>query len=88
VYAFATTDPSFMIGGMPPYRSQPLGADGSYTIDLPAGGTYYVSARSGHGGPPLPGEWHGFHGEKTPRPVVVETDQVVGGIDFTIRKME
>ena len=88
VYAFATTDPSFMIGAMPPYRSLPLGEDGSYAIDLPAGGTYYVSARSGYGGPPLPGEWHGFHGEKTPRPVAVAQDRVTEGIDFVVRRME
>ncbi|HWR98014.1 MAG TPA: right-handed parallel beta-helix repeat-containing protein [Candidatus Methanoperedens sp.] len=88
VYAFATTDPSFMIGAMPPYRSQPLGPDGSYLIELPQGGTYYVSARSGYGGPPLPGEWHGFHGEKTPRAVVVEAGSVAEGIDFVVKRME
>jgi hypothetical protein len=77
-----------MIGGMPPYRSRPLRADGSYAIDLPAGGTYYVSARSGYGGPPLPGEWHGFHGEGKPAPVVVESNRVTEGIDVVLKRME
>lgn len=88
VYAFATTDPSFMIGSMPPHRSRPVGEDGSFSIDLPDGGTYYISARSGYGGPPLPGEWHGFHGDKTPRPITVEKDHVAEGVDVVIRKME
>lgn len=89
VYAFATTDPSFMIGAMPPYRSQPVGADGSFFIELPAaGGTFYVSARSGYGGPPLPGEWHGFYGEAKPAPIVVETNHITSNIDFVIKRME
>ena len=88
VYAFATTDPSFMIGAMPPYRSQPIGPDGSFFIGVPAGGTYYVSARSGYGGPPLPGEWHGFRGVEKPAPVIVEDNRVTAGIDFVVKKME
>ena len=88
VYAYATSDPSFMIGAMPPYRSEPLGADGTYSIDLPGGGTYYVGARSGYGGPPLPGEWHGFLGSDAPSPVAVETGKVTEGVDFMVRKME
>jgi hypothetical protein len=88
VYAYATTDPSFMIGAMPPYRSRNLDPDGSYFIALPAGGTYFVSARSGYGGPPLPGEWHGFFGEGAPAPVTVEKEKIAEGLDFTVRKME
>jgi parallel beta-helix repeat protein len=88
VYAYATTDPGFMIGAMPPYRSRPVAEDGSYTIDLPGGGTYYVGARSGYGGPPLPGEWHGFLGGDAPSPVAVETGTVRERVDFSVRKME
>jgi parallel beta-helix repeat protein len=88
VYAYATTNPSFMLGAMPPHRSRPLAEDGSYTIDLPEGGTYYVGARSGYGGPPLPGEWHGFLGADAPSPVAVETGKFREDADFTVRKME
>ena len=89
VYAFATTDPSFMIGAMPPHRSLPVGPDGAFFIEVPAGGgTFYVSARSGYGGPPLPGEWHGFHGEGKPAPVVVEGNRVTEGIDIVLTRME
>lgn len=88
VYAYATTDPNLMIGAMPPYRSAAIGPDGSYFLDLPGAGTYYVGARSGFGGPPLPGQWHGFHGAATPAAVPVGTDAVVKGIDITVRRME
>jgi hypothetical protein len=78
-----------MIGAMPPYRSLPVGPDGAFFIELPpGGGTFYVSARSGYGGPPLPGEWHGFHGEGKPAPVVVEGSEVVEGIDVVLKRME
>ncbi|MBI5015526.1 MAG: right-handed parallel beta-helix repeat-containing protein [Deltaproteobacteria bacterium] len=82
VFAFATTDPN-VIGRMPPFRSQRSGADGAYFIDLPAGGTYYVGARSGYGGPPRPGEWQGMYGDR--QPVTVDVGRVVEGIDITVR---
>jgi hypothetical protein len=88
VYAFATTDPSYMIGAMPPYRSQPIGPDGVFLIEVPAPGTYYVSARSGYGGPPLPGEWHGVHGGEKAAPVVVEPGRVTEAVDVVVRRME
>jgi parallel beta-helix repeat protein len=88
VYAYATKEPSFMLGGMPPFRSEPVGEDGSYVIDLPGDGTYYVGARSGYGGPPLPGEWHGFFGGDAPDPVEVQGGAVRKGVDFTVREME
>jgi len=88
VYAYATTDPNLMTGSMPPYRSLPVGPDGSYLIDLPGGATYYVGARSGFGGPPLPGQWHGFFGATAPAPVTVEKGALSKGIDITVRRME
>jgi hypothetical protein len=88
VYAYASTDPNLMTGSMPPYRSQPVAADGSYFIDLPGGSTYYVGARSGFGGPPLPGQWHGIFGTGKPAAVEVGADAVAKGIDMTVRRME
>jgi hypothetical protein len=88
VYAYATTDPNLMTGSMPPYRSLPVAPDGSYLIDLPGGATYYVGARSGFGGPPLPGQWHGFFGAAAPAPVTVGEGSLSKGVDITVRKME
>jgi hypothetical protein len=86
VYAFATTDPSVMIGSMPPYRSQFLGPDGSYFIEVPEGRTYYVFARSGYGGPPASGEWNGFYGGAAPAAVAVRTGSITQGVDFVVKK--
>ncbi len=88
VYAYASAEPNLMTGMMPPFRSDVVGPDGGYFIDLPEPGTYYVGARSGYGGPPLPGEWFGIHGEGQPAPVTVEGDRVTEGIDVTVRRME
>ncbi len=88
VYAYATTDSNLMTGMMPPHRSTPVGPDGAFFIDLPGGATYYVGARSGFGGPPLPGQWHGFHGTGKPEGVAVGADSVSGGLEITVRRME
>ena len=87
VFAFATTD-SNLIGTMPPYRSLPVGPDGEYFIELQGGGTYYVGARTGFGGPPQIGHWWGQYGGATLRSVVVQRGSVVEGIDFTVTKVE
>jgi parallel beta-helix repeat protein len=88
VYAYASPDPNLMIGTMPPFRSLPVGADGAYFIDLPGPGTYYVGARSGYGGPPMPGEWFGVHGAEMPEPVTVEEGSSREGVDVVVRRME
>jgi hypothetical protein len=87
VFAFATTDPN-LIGAMPPYRSQPAAPDGSYFIELPRGGVYYVGARTGFGGPPLPGQWWGLYGGDKIRQVSVEGGAVADGIDVTVKTVE
>jgi hypothetical protein len=87
VFAFATTDPN-VIGTMPPSRSLPVGPDGDFFIELPLGGTYYVGARTGFGGPPLPGHWWGQYGGTTNRPILVQQGAVTEGIDITVRKVE
>lgn len=87
-FVYITTDPSFLLGSMPTLRSQFLEQDGSYFAEVSEGGTYYVFARSGYGGPPLAGEWNGFYGDKDPRPVVVPTGTLVEGIDFVVKKTQ
>jgi hypothetical protein len=87
VFAFATTDPN-LIGAMPPHRSRPVGADGAYFIELPRGGTYYIGARTGFGGVPLPGQWQGMLGDANIRSITVETGRIVDGVDITVRVVE
>lgn len=83
VYAFASTELN-VTGGMPPFRSHPVGPDGEYFIDTRGGGAYYVGARTGYGGPPLPGESYGLYGEGEPVPVDVPEGMVTGNIDITV----
>ncbi|HEY5998992.1 MAG TPA: hypothetical protein VI078_06760 [bacterium] len=87
VFAFATTDPN-LIGAMPPHRSRPVGGDGAYFIELPRGGTYYVGARTGFGGVPMPGQWQGMLGDANIRSITVETGRVIDGVDITVRVVE
>ena len=86
VFAFATTDPN-LIGAMPPYHSRPVGPDGSFFIELP-GGTFFVGARTGFGGPPQPGQWQGMLGDANIRAITVERGKLVDGVDITVRVVE
>ncbi|MDF1552823.1 MAG: NosD domain-containing protein [Deferrisomatales bacterium] len=88
VYAYASESPNLMTGMMPPFRSEPVSRDGGYFIALQEPGTYYVGARSGYGGPPLPGEWFGFHGQDQPAAVPVGVGGTVPQVDITVRQME
>jgi len=87
VFAFATTDPN-LIGTMPPYLSRPVGQDGVFSIEVPGGGTFFVGARTGFGGPPQPGQWQGMLGDDNIRPVTIEKGKVVDNVDITVRIVE
>jgi hypothetical protein len=59
VHVFAYTDR--VIGHQRPAAlSTPTGADGTFTVNLPAPGTYYVGARQLYGDSPAPGELFGM----------------------------
>lgn len=59
------------------------GADGSFAIDLPGGGTWYLGARSTMGGPRQPGEMAGRLAGAPDSSVVVRTGEARTGL--TIR---
>lgn len=86
VYAFAFIEP-YPAGTIPPFRSRPTGNDGAFVLPLAGPGTYYIGARSGHGGPPLPGEWHSFHDDAQLRQVDVGVDGAAA-IAIDVRRME
>lgn len=83
VFAFASLEPR-LGGKMPPFRSRPAGPDGTYFIELPSGGTYFVRARTGHGGPPVKGQWTGSYGGRDLRAVEVREAAIVEGVDITV----
>jgi len=54
-----------MMLNRPLYVSQPTGADGTFVLSFPNGGTYYLAARNVLGGTPSPGELYGrYQGSK------------------------
>ncbi|WP_432823242.1 carboxypeptidase-like regulatory domain-containing protein, partial [Trichloromonas sp.] len=87
VYAFAFSEP-YPVGTIPPFRSMPVSADGEFLLPLAGPGTYYIGARSGYGGPPLPGEWHSFHGDAQLQRVEVGEDGSTGPVKIVVRRME
>lgn len=87
VFAFATTDPN-LIGTMPPYHSRPVGPEGDFFIELPGGGTFYIGARTGFGGPPQPGQWQGMLGDANIRSVTIDGGKILDGVDITVRIVE
>lgn len=73
------------IAGKPLFASERTGKDGKYILRVSGGDTYYLRARSGKGGAPVPGEMIGQYGsEERLRPVKVETGKIIGGIDITL----
>jgi len=85
IFVFAYLD-SRMVG-KPTYISAPTGADGRYVLNLGAGGTYYLGARSTYGGPLEPGEWVGTHDGQADHSVRVEAGQVEALSDIIVREV-
>jgi len=65
---------------LPDYGSTLSDRNGRFTIYLPKGGTYYLSARINAWDMPRPGEPYGILGGETPTPVVVEKGGFVEGL--------
>jgi hypothetical protein len=68
--------------GKPVHMSTPTDSDGSFSLFLSDGGTYYVGARSAFGGPLEPGEWVGTFDGQADHGVTVErgTNEDLGTI--------
>ena len=65
---------------LPDYASTLSDEQGRFTIFLPEGGTYFLSARIHAWDMPSPGEPYGKYGGETPRPVTVSTNSFVTGL--------
>ena len=87
VYAFAFNEP-YPVGTIPPFRSMPVNETGEFVLPLSGPGTYYIGARSGYGGPPLPGEWHSFHGDAQLQRIEVGNDGQAEPVQIVVRRME
>lgn len=73
----------------PKYVSEETGADGSYVLFFPEGGTYYLAARNRFGGPPRIGELYGRYDDGTVEPsaVHVKDGEILEHVDITVHKI-
>lgn len=73
----------------PKYVGERTGPDGTYTVYLPKGGTYYLAARNRFGGPPRIGDYYGRYdkGSIDPSAVVVKDGEHLKGIDIIVFKV-
>jgi hypothetical protein len=73
----------------PKFVSRKTGPDGRYSVELPAGGTYYLAARDKFGGPPKLGDLYGRYDKGTiePSAVVVEEGQQREDVNITVTKV-
>ncbi|HWR98934.1 MAG TPA: carboxypeptidase-like regulatory domain-containing protein, partial [Candidatus Methanoperedens sp.] len=86
VYAFAYEE-KVMAHKKPAFISQPVDAAGRYVINLSAGGTYYVGARSAYGDSPGRGEWYGRYDGTPDHGVKIEAGALLEGVDIRVERI-
>jgi len=86
VYAFAYEE-KVMAHKRPSFISREVDEGGNYTINLSAGGTYYIGARSSYGDSPGIGEWYGRYDKTPDHSVTVKTGERTGGVDMAVEKI-
>lgn len=86
VYVFAYLE-KVMAHKRPEFISKAVGKDGRYVLHLPAGGTYYLGARSKYGDTPALGEWYGRWEGTGDHSVVLKIGQILKDIDMTVEQI-
>jgi hypothetical protein len=73
----------------PKYVSEASGADGSYALFFPEGGTYYIAARDRFGGPPKIGELYGRYDDGTiePSAIFVKDGEILEDVNIWVHKI-
>jgi hypothetical protein len=83
VSVFAFTSPNMI--GRPLFASDLTGADGTFTLSVASGGSYFLRAREGYGGgPPKLGGLIGMYGDHDATPITVVQGQTVKGIRMIV----
>lgn len=86
VYACLYKNPEMM--DRPAFLSAPTGPDGSFKVELPLGGTFYLAARDKIGGPVEPGQMYGKYNGNPEHSVVVDTGGTVDGLEIKVELVE
>jgi hypothetical protein len=82
VYAALYDNPALL--NRPVFLSDVTGQDGVYRLPVPVPGTYFLGARSGYGGSPIPGDLYGrYEGNPEHRVVLRDGDRLVG-VDIVV----
>lgn len=83
VHVFAYVDR--VIGHQRPAAiSTPTTADGRFTVNLPAPGTYYVGARQAYGDSPAPGELFGMYDESADHGLTIEAGRTLDDLRIVV----
>lgn len=84
VFAFTSED----LIGKPLYVSERTDKDGRYTLKVPEGGNYFLKSRTSlKGGQPVLGEFIGFYGKGSPKPVRIKTGETVTGVKISAKAL-
>jgi hypothetical protein len=86
VYAMAYRDS--MMTQKPDFISRITGPDGSYAIDLPEGGEYFIGARNTMGGPAERGDLLGRYPGTEEHSVKMERGEKRKGVDIVVEPVE
>ncbi len=86
VYVFAYLE-KVMAHKRPEFISKTVDREGRYTLNLAAGGTYYLGARSQYGDTPALGEWYGRWEGTGDHSIVLKTGQALKDIDIMVEKI-
>ncbi len=82
LYVFAYREAN--LRGVPPFVSSPSGPDGSFEVELPAPGTYFLLARGTFGGPIEDGALMGILGGSTPKPLELTAEKRIGQVRILV----
>jgi hypothetical protein len=82
VYAALYDNPDLL--NRPVFLSDVTGVDGRYRLPVPVPGKYYLGARSGYGGSPVPGDFYGRYEGNPEHAVVLREGETLRGIDIVV----
>jgi hypothetical protein len=81
-YAALYDNPALL--NRPVFLSDVTGQDGVFRLPVPVPGVYFLGARSGYGGAPLPGELYGRYEGNPDHTVTVRTGDRLTGFDIVV----
>lgn len=85
IYAALYDNPDLL--NRPIFISEVTGDDGRYRLPVPIPGTYYLGARSGYGGSPVPGDFYGRYEGNGAHSVTIRGGDRLTGFDVEVSEV-